>query len=486
MKKIVSTLVLWFLLFASFYSQTHATETGYFRVTAYYSPLPNQEAYIMGSYAAELRMNGMWIAWAGWKWVFAGMLAAPQGYSFWTKIYLDWVWIWEVADRGWAIVPAGQRGFQNDRIDIWMWYGNEWLRRAMYWWNRVIKWSIVASETPVTINLQNHPAPAWATAKLKRSDDVFSHDIGKHSSLTDIKNLQEFLKTTGFYSWEIDWDYTSIESIIYSYQLQNKLVVDSNTLGAAYWGKLTRATFAQQYKSNTLKLLSSVSQVEKAEVKDITWTTFGLDEVAPETQKTLTQTIFETWVQTEDEIKKLQEILLELSYAQWEINGDYNSTKKVIWDYQIGKWIVESEQSVGYSYFWPKTRASLKQDYKTHLETKREIILEEQAEKIETQKQLQEAKEQLEILKNEISKRLESIGTPKFWDTSPQVRELQITLKELWFFEYKDTAIFGEKTKQSIFEYQKSKWLVNYESDLWAGMIGEKTLESIWNDLQNI
>ena len=221
MKKILATLIVLstFLWFAPS-KIAHATDTWYFRVTAYYSPLPNQSAYIMGTYALELRMNGMWIAGASGKPVFAWMLAAPKNYAFGTKIQLDWIWVGEVADRGGAIVPAWERWFKHDRIDVWMWHGEEWLRRAMYWGNRVIKWRVIAPEADVSINLANHPAPLWATNHLKKApSSIYQKAIGKHSPVQDIQELQRMLKKQWLYSWAIDWDYLSIQDIIYIFQM---------------------------------------------------------------------------------------------------------------------------------------------------------------------------------------------------------------------------------------------------------------------------
>ena len=77
-------------MFSSLHTPVSAnSDDNYFVVTAYYSPLPDQEYYITGNYEDELRLNGKGIAGASGKGVFSGMLAAPGKYSFGTKIYLD-------------------------------------------------------------------------------------------------------------------------------------------------------------------------------------------------------------------------------------------------------------------------------------------------------------------------------------------------------------------------------------------------------------
>ncbi|USN58940.1 MAG: hypothetical protein H6767_02385 [Candidatus Peribacteria bacterium] len=60
-----------------------------FIVTAYYSPLPDQDSYMKGSYEADIRLNGRGTHGASGKEVFTGMIAAPKTYAFGTKIYLE-------------------------------------------------------------------------------------------------------------------------------------------------------------------------------------------------------------------------------------------------------------------------------------------------------------------------------------------------------------------------------------------------------------
>jgi 3D (Asp-Asp-Asp) domain-containing protein len=67
------------------------------------------------------------------------MLAAPKHYEFGTVIHLEGLGTGTVDDRGGAIVKAGERGYEHDRIDVWMGYGDEGLRKALAWGKRKIK-----------------------------------------------------------------------------------------------------------------------------------------------------------------------------------------------------------------------------------------------------------------------------------------------------------------------------------------------------------
>ncbi|MDR0772349.1 MAG: hypothetical protein LBF15_04935 [Candidatus Peribacteria bacterium] len=58
MKKLFSLILIFGGIFAVFFSQATAEEEeNYFVVTAYYSPLPDQEYYFTGNYESEIRLQ---------------------------------------------------------------------------------------------------------------------------------------------------------------------------------------------------------------------------------------------------------------------------------------------------------------------------------------------------------------------------------------------------------------------------------------------
>ena len=98
-------------------------------VTAYYSPLPNQRKYYLGSYDADITFNGRGIQGTDGTEVYPGMIAAPSAYPFGTRVEfpsLDAVGT--VHDRGGRIVE-GEDG--TLRLDVWMGKGEEGLARAL-------------------------------------------------------------------------------------------------------------------------------------------------------------------------------------------------------------------------------------------------------------------------------------------------------------------------------------------------------------------
>ena len=379
LKKIFSIITLLFLILWFFSNTTNAaSQKKYFRVTAYYSPLPNQSHYIRWNYKKEIIMNWRWIRWASGKRVFSGMLAAPSLYWFWTKIKLKWLWVAEVADRWGAIVKAWERSFKHDRIDIWCGYWEIGLQRAMYWGNRVIEWEVVPRNSRVNLNIKNIPAPKWTIYHA-------------------IKN-PNFIK-----KW-------NVKRKIY---LNKKVPVPK------------------------IKKLSQGTGTK--------WD----------------NKIFNWPIKNSGQVKILQQKLVEMKLYSQKINWEYSSIRNIILNFQLENKIISKRNDIWAGNFWPKTRKVLKQKYSNFIKNKK-------------------IKKQLKI---KAEKRINNIWNIKFWDISHQVRDFQKILKKVWYFKYKDTAIFWEKTKESIINYQLDKKLISNRNIYWAGMFWPKTKKSLIEDL---
>jgi hypothetical protein len=79
---------------------------------------------------------------------------------------------------------------------------------------------------------------------------------------------------------------------------------------------------------------------------------------------------------------------------------------------------------------------------------------------------------------------LANIWTPKFWEVSQRVRNLQVLLKDFWYFEHKDTAIFGNVTKQSLIAYQIDRGVISDSTQRWAWHFWPNTKAAIKRDLE--
>ncbi len=453
LKKILSLITISVLLLSQWVIQpTQAgSNDGYFIVTAYYSPLPNQSKYIMGSYEAEVSMNGQWIRWAGGKRVFSGMLAAPWIYGFWTKIQLDGLGIWEVADRWGAIVQSWERNFQHDRIDLWVGHWEEWLRRAMYWGKRTVKGRVIQQWNKTNVNIYKIPAPKWATAyipnntaykKKNTAYPIFNYWIWTKSKKSSILALQTFLKDNHLYNGKLDGVYNKkLMATIYNFQKQNKIVANWKNINAGYWSSQTRNLIWKKFQA---------WEFTKKEKKNI------------QIQKKID--IFSQKISSTQWVKELQTILSKMDLYTWKIDWKYNNIRNVILSFQLKQKIVSSKTQAWAGNFGPSTRKILKKSYHNYLNTKKQH---KEKEKI-------------------TAKKIHNIWAVKQWDISTEVRELQKALKQLWFFKHKDTAIFWNKTKQALIKYQLDRKIISNTSIYGAGLLWPKTRKQLIKDLSSI
>ncbi len=452
------------------YTAFSNSNAGYFVVTAYYSPLPDQNYYLTWDYKSEMRLNWKWIAWASWKKVFSWMLAWPKNYKFWTKIHLEWLWVWVIEDRWWAIVNAWNRGYSYDRIDVWVGYGDEGLRRALYWGKRTVKWNIVKQNTQTTLDYNNISAPTWVTKNFKKIPNIFNTWIGKDSDQKLVNNLKKFLISIWVYTGEMNGIYSSdLIDFIYDFQIENKLIKKWTYNWAGYWGGNTRALFLKKYLNWEYDIVEWDKFVENKNHDK--WT------VLENTDKY--KNILQWNVTKKEDIKLLQEVLIKLWIYEWKLTWNYKDLVSTIYDFQISEGIVVSEYTPGAWSYGPKTRAVLQKKYGNYLEIEKKKFEEE-----ERKQELEKKFKELEDLSEKKAKdKLVSLWSPKFGEVSPGVRELQKTLKELWYFDNKDTAIFWDITKTSLIDYQLDKEIIQHTDDMGAWVFGPKTMKSIEADL---
>lgn len=100
-----------------------------FKLSRYYSVMPNQERYYANrTYEEDFKINCSWdpLTTADWhqlKSEEAGhVVACPKEYPLWTKFYVEWVWEVICHDRWWAIVKQ----WEVVRLDIRSWIWDQW------------------------------------------------------------------------------------------------------------------------------------------------------------------------------------------------------------------------------------------------------------------------------------------------------------------------------------------------------------------------
>jgi len=210
-----------------------------FQVSAYYSPLPNQHAYVSGSYAVDLRMNGNGTHGADGIPVYVGMISAPSKYAYGTKIFIPGLGVGTVHDRGGAIYTT--KGY--DRLDIWMGYGDEGRKRALQWGRQIVEGKIVASNTKdgfvfggTVVEPVAEPVVGEIVANEYFSTNLWLHIHNDAYIKEEIKKIQAFLgsKQTGYYGHRT-------EKFVFDFQVAHGIVSSMNDFGAGTWGPKTRS-----------------------------------------------------------------------------------------------------------------------------------------------------------------------------------------------------------------------------------------------------
>lgn len=225
-----------------------------FIVTAYYSPLKWQKKYSTGSYWGDIRLNGEWTHWASGSPVYYGFIAAPKNYPFGTKIYLEGFGNGVVEDRGGAIVNAGKRWHEYDRLDIWMWYGDVGLNRALNWGKRTVNWKILWDWAVVIDSFYNSWASEYASLR-----------VTPNSQAEDVKRLQKLLKKLWYYNGSINGTYASVENSLVKYQVKNKIIANAESDGAWYfWPKTFLAVQKElAYKEQSESIWGTSQKIQK-------------------------------------------------------------------------------------------------------------------------------------------------------------------------------------------------------------------------------
>lgn len=434
----------------------------YFIVTAYYSPLPNQDDYITEDYAGDIRLNGYWNHGASGKEVFAWMIAAPKKYAFWTKIYLEWLWIWSVEDRGWSIIEASDWGPSHDRIDVWMGYGDEGRQRAILWGARKISWYVISdNSTETTIQFGES---IWI--------NFSSGSIWPDSDPEDIKKLQKFLISLKMYSWLIDGNHDSIRDIIIDYQLKHGIINSRDDEEAGYFWRKTIALIKKEYPnmsiSSPTKSSSQKSNNTESTVTSTSNNTGGTLKTSisrfGSSQGNYTQTFTKdiNSLSSSNDIIQLQTLLTRVWLYSGKIDGNYTWIKQVLINYQLKKKIISSKSDIWAGNFGPKTREFLKKEYTNLL-----------------------SNSDKQTLNSEIS--LVTIPEVNIWPDSKSdtIKQLQKYLKSINLYSWSIDGNYST-IKDILVNYQLKKGIIQSKDDEAAGYWGPKTREKLRTEMKEI
>jgi len=350
-----------------------------FIISAYYSPLPGQEYYYMGDYDAEIRMNGSGVNGADGTSVYPGMIAAPGNYEFGTKMYIPGVGMVAIHDRGGAIVNAGERGHEYDRLDIWMGYGDDGLDRALNWGKREVEVTIYGVDDTIEENvyLEGYTEAEKIINNVILAPQLFSSDVWYGTEGEDVEKLQEYLAILGYYNDEITGYYgDNTWQAVFDFQVDQGIVDDRWDFGAGHFGISTRRSM-----DNAL----SDIEIEK-ELKQIDFLREGLAKIQRYTDLSEDPVYFTNSLSLGDsgeDVYSLQAELQNLGYFLIEPTGYYGEvTQHAVFKLQQKWGLVATIDDAGAGVAGPKTRGMINGIVGDRIDTK--IYIAEARKKEET------------------------------------------------------------------------------------------------------
>lgn len=442
-------------------------------LTAYYSPIKNQTFYFKENFVADKILNGEWLTWASWKWVFNWMLAAPKKYAFGTKIIFPTLGIWEVADRGWAIVESWNLWHDSDRIDVWMWWWEEWLIKALTFGKQTMTGYICSwvdvKNIKTSIDFKKIPIYKWFfdSAIWLQKLEPGRRDVW-------VWKLQQYLIKLWYLTKNQDtWNYgPETKKALCKYQTK-KWLSSSKHFDCWYFGTNTRYTMKQEVKEKKLLPSDMFDIVDLNVIKKISQER----DVAKKIVKVAQNLSFENYFDKpftknvyDEKVIKLQELLKRLWYYSGENNWIYSSTtSNAVYVFQQSQWLLqwyENDPSVN-GYIWPATRLALN---KKLIESQEQQKVEILTEIIWPKTQISKAKKSFQFYR---------AYTKNEWPNQ-EIRILQKFLINQKLYSWSFDWVYSKKTMDWVQKFQVKYWLIWTWADVTVqGFMGPKTRNKV-------
>ena len=169
-------------------------------------------------------------------------------------------------------------------------------------------------------------------------------------------------------------------------------------------------------------------------------------------------------------ILRLEQVLTDIGVYSGPFDGQWTpAVKAAIKGFQIDHGLIDPKDTTLAGYYGPRTRHAMRDAYRAALANppKKDAPSDTTAPADDAQ----------------LRSVVESFGSPRPGEVGPQIRRLQNTLRTLGYFPYKDTAIFGEKTRQALARYQKDHGIVQSGDDSSAGTLSPATRDALASDI---
>ena len=377
MKKVKIIIVLFLTLFITSLVQAYDFQSNceekVFVVTAYYSPKSWQAFYYKDTYEAEKLLNWEWFFWACGKEVFNGMLAAPSSYEFWWLIYFPSLgWIWEIADRWWAIVQAGEKWQNYDRIDIWMWTGELWLVKALIFWKQTITWYYCDAQTVKSNKIKDK---IWFNLDLIPiqkyffDSTLFIQELKYDRTDAWVYKLQEYLTKFGYMDKKTWYFGSETKNALCKYQVSRWL-----STWKYCWTFGSRTRYYMKNEAKNRWFLPDLS--ETTTIEDLIYYSQNYDfkkELAENNEWNIDSSILAVKViqyftepynngTKNSKIWDLQDMLRHYGFYEWELTNTYDKkTVNAVHNFQVAAWILSANDTTSASrwWMWPSTRNKL-------------------------------------------------------------------------------------------------------------------------------
>lgn len=439
-----------------------------FTISAYYSPLPDQEKYATGSYESDIRLNGNGTNGADGTPVYPGMIAAPKTYPFGTKMDIPGVGLTAVHDRGGAIVPAGHKGEEYDRLDIWMGYGDAGLKRALGWGKRIVDVVVYGVDDSLqeSVYLEGYSAAEAFVRHVVLAPQLFERDIWYLSSGEDVKRLQATLRELGYFSGEITGTYgDETRDAVVRFQRDQGLVSGPSDLGAGHTGVNTRRLL-------DLAVARLKEEEEAAKVQRFQKGLLALEKHPDLNKKSVSFHRDLSFGNLGDDVSRLQDELTALGLFRTKVTGFYGqTTEHAVFKFQQRMGIVADQEDFGAGVFGPQTRDRLNDKLDQRVRELSYIALKREeglgAESL-VPSTAEDGPFQSDL----------ALG-----DRGPEVKQLQQLLQKLGFFKgLFVTEFYGEQTRASVVRFQLKNSLISSEEDERAGVLTAPT-RALLNEL---
>lgn len=443
-----------------------------FAISAYYSPLPGQNHYATGSYDGDIRLNGRGTNGADGTQVYPGMIAAPKTYPFGTKMSIPGVGIVAVHDRGGAIVHAGERGEDYDRLDIWMGAGEDALRRALTWGKKTLDVTVYGIDPLLEekVVLEGFSMVEGFVKNVVLAPQIFPEDLWYLSRGSDVEKLQFYLKEMGYFAGVPTGYYDdATRKAVVEFQLAEGVIQAPEDFGAGHTGVNTR-------KMLDLAVARLKEDKDQATLQRFQKGLTLLDKY-PDLRKR-TDSFRRDLVRGElgEEVRRLQHELSELGFLRIEPTGYFGElTEHAIFKFQQKLGLIKGKDEAGAGIFGPATREQLN------------AILEE---RVEQMSYIALNREERALAAAGLAGGSDSgnagddddAGDGPFsrdvavGDRGADVKELQQLLRKLGFFKgLFITEFYGEQTKAAVQAFQLTNKLIATEQDEAAGVLTPST-----------